>query len=58
MTTDGLMPQPEITQLALSLGVGLLVGFERKRRTDTFAGVRTFGLAALAGAISALLGPA
>jgi len=57
MTTDGLMLPPEITQLALSLGVGLLVGFERERRTDTFAGVRTFGLAALAGGISALLGP-
>ena len=57
MTTDGLMLPHEITQLALSLSVGLLVGFERERRTDTFAGVRTFGLAALAGGIAALVGP-
>jgi uncharacterized membrane protein (DUF4010 family) len=33
------------------------VGFERERRTDTVAGVRTFGLAGLIGGIAALLGP-
>lgn len=48
---------PEISSLALSLGVGLLVGFERERRPDTVAGVRTFGLAGLIGGIAALLGP-
>jgi uncharacterized membrane protein (DUF4010 family) len=47
----------EVSSLALSLGVGLLVGFERERRTDTVAGVRTFGLAGLIGGIAALLGP-
>ncbi|MFM7259304.1 MAG: DUF4010 domain-containing protein, partial [bacterium] len=51
------MLPPQITELALALGVGLLVGFERERRADTFAGVRTFGLAALAGGLAALLGP-
>ncbi|MEY2794531.1 MAG: hypothetical protein RIR10_247 [Planctomycetota bacterium] len=48
---------PEVSSLALSLGVGLLVGFERERRTDTVAGVRTFGLAGLIGGIAAILGP-
>jgi len=47
----------EVSSLALSLGVGLLVGCERERRTDTVAGVRTFGLAGLIGGIAALLGP-
>ena len=47
----------EVSSLARSLGVGLLVGFERERRTDTVAGVRTFGLAGLIGGIAALLGP-
>jgi uncharacterized membrane protein (DUF4010 family) len=51
------IPSLEVSSLALSLGVGLLVGFERERRTDTVAGVRTFGLAGLIGGIAALLGP-
>ena len=51
------VPSLEVSSLALSLGVGLLVGFERERRTDTVAGVRTFGLAGLIGGIAALLGP-
>ncbi len=51
------VPSLEISSLALSLGVRLLVGFERERRTDTVAGVRTFGLAGLFGGIAALLGP-
>jgi len=51
------IPSLEVSSLGLSLGVGLLVGFERERRTDTVAGVRTFGLAGLIGGIAALLGP-
>ncbi len=47
--------------LAVALGVGLLVGIERERRTgeDTdpgVAGVRTFALIGLSGAIAELLG--
>jgi uncharacterized membrane protein (DUF4010 family) len=57
MPDDGSIFPQEILQLALALGVGLLVGFERERRSDTFAGVRTFGLAALAGGVAALVGP-
>jgi uncharacterized membrane protein (DUF4010 family) len=57
MADDGSIFPQEIMHLALALGVGLLVGFERERRTDTFAGVRTFGLAALAGGVAALVGP-
>ena len=48
---------PEISALALALGVGLLVGFERERRPDTVAGVRTFGLAGLIGGVAAVLSP-
>ena len=47
--------------LAVSLGIGLLVGIERERRRNTqhpsWAGVRTFVLVALGGGLSALLGP-
>lgn len=47
--------------LAVALGVGLLVGVERERRKGTgpdrgVAGVRTFTLVALAGALSLALG--
>ncbi|QNP42225.1 DUF4010 domain-containing protein [Lysobacter terrestris] len=47
--------------LAVAVGVGLLVGIERERRkgegaASGAAGVRTFALIALAGAIAALLG--
>lgn len=57
MNTDHAWLPPEIASLALALGVGLLVGFERERRPDTVAGVRTFGLAGLIGGVAALLGP-
>ena len=50
-----------LTGLAVALGTGLLVGVERERRKGTgpargAAGVRTFTLTALAGALSLLLG--
>jgi uncharacterized membrane protein (DUF4010 family) len=47
--------------LAVALGVGLLVGAERERRararpSASAAGIRTFAMAALAGAVSLLVG--
>ena len=41
--------------LLTSLAVGLMMGLERERRGGTSAGLRTFGLVAMAGTISALL---
>ena len=49
---------PALVSLGIALGIGLLVGFERERKPNTFAGVRTFGLAGLIGGITALLTPA
>ncbi len=48
---------PDIVTLGIALGVGLLVGFERERKAESVAGVRTFGLAGLFGGIAALLTP-
>ena len=50
-----------LTSLALALGLGLLIGVERERRkgqgpTRQFAGVRSFTLVALLGAVLQLLG--
>ena len=42
-------------RLAASLGIGLLIGLERERNPAAKAGVRTFALVALAGALAALL---
>ena len=54
---------PAVPALATALAVGLLIGLERERRkrddehaTDP-AGIRTFALIALSGAIASLLGP-
>lgn len=49
-----------LSVLALALGLGLLIGVDRERRKGTgptrhFAGIRTFSLAALAGAVAQLL---
>jgi uncharacterized membrane protein (DUF4010 family) len=41
--------------LLTSLGLGLMMGLERERRGGTHAGLRTFGLVGIAGAVSALL---
>lgn len=46
-------------QLGAALGLGMLIGFERSRTQDdsaTFAGVRTFSLVSLFGAISVYAG--
>ncbi len=50
-----------ITNLAVALGIGLLIGGERERRKGSgtlrsAAGIRTFTLASLAGAVSMLAG--
>jgi uncharacterized membrane protein (DUF4010 family) len=47
--------------LSVALGIGLLVGAERERRKDAIptrnaAGIRTFSVAAMLGAVSVLLG--
>ena len=50
-----------ILNVAVALGVGLLIGVERERRkgegpSRSFAGIRTFAVASLAGAISLTVG--
>lgn len=57
-----MLPMDDVQGLAAALGIGLLIGIERERRKGegpnrAAAGVRTFALVALAGAIGALLGP-
>jgi uncharacterized membrane protein YhiD involved in acid resistance len=52
---------PLILSLAVALGIGLLIGTERERRKGegpdrSPAGLRTFTLASLAGAISFIVG--
>ena len=52
---------PVILNLAVALGIGLLIGAERERRkgegpTRSPAGIRTFTVTALAGAISFIVG--
>lgn len=53
---------PELLGLAVAFGVGLLIGVERERSKGSgpgraAAGVRTFMLLALAGAIAQMIGP-
>ena len=54
--------EPEITvvgtRLALAIGLGLLVGFQREWAASHVAGLRTFALISLLGAMLALLAPA
>lgn len=44
-----------LPQLATSLGIGLLIGFERERNPASRAGLRTFGLVAVFGSVCALI---
>ena len=44
-----------VLRLAVALGLGLLVGLQRERTERTVAGVRTFALVTLLGALTALL---
>lgn len=46
----------QIQAFATSLGIGLLMGLERQRRSDTKAGLRTFALVAMLGTLAALIG--
>jgi uncharacterized membrane protein (DUF4010 family) len=61
------LPSNAVIGLATALGIGLLIGLERERRKDRaraegggrgFAGIRSFAMAALAGAVAQLLGVA
>ncbi len=47
---------PVVQAFAISLGIGLLIGLERERKTDTKAGLRTFALTALLGCLAGMLG--
>ena len=50
------MQVPEIFQvLGIATGLGLLVGLERQWSTDDFAGIRTFPLIGIFGALAAIL---
>jgi uncharacterized membrane protein (DUF4010 family) len=49
------MQLPLYGQLAVALGLGLLVGFQRERAGSKLAGIRTFALITLLGAVAALL---
>jgi len=42
--------------VAIALGLGLLVGLQKERAESPLAGLRTFGLVTLAGAVAALVG--
>lgn len=48
----------DLVDLAVALGLGLLIGLERERVQSQMAGLRTFALIALAGALCGLLEPA
>src|SRR5436190_920004 len=57
------MPPGIVPRLAIALGIGLLIGAERERRKGEgpqrrAAGIRTFAIAAVLGAISLQLGGA
>lgn len=44
-----------ITRLGIALAIGMLVGLQREKSDPTLAGVRTFALIGLAGALTAML---
>ncbi|HKI05724.1 MAG TPA: MgtC/SapB family protein [Thermoanaerobaculia bacterium] len=50
-----MIPTPFL-QLAVALGLGLLVGLQRERADSAIAGIRTFALITLFGALAAQLG--
>ena len=47
-----------IVALAITLGLGLLIGLQRERTTDRLGGIRTFPLIGLFGALTACVGQA
>lgn len=50
------MLPPPFLQLAVALGLGLLVGLQRERMDSAIAGIRTFALITVLGALAAQLG--
>jgi uncharacterized membrane protein (DUF4010 family) len=44
-----------LVRLGIAVGIGLLVGLQRERAQSAIAGLRTFALTGMAGAVSALL---
>lgn len=52
-----MIPDP-FQQLAVALGLGLLVGLQRERTDPAIAGIRTFALITVLGAVAALLAKA
>jgi len=44
-----------LLRMAIALGMGLLVGLQRERKGDELAGIRTFGLITLAGAMAGVI---
>ena len=50
------MLSPPFLQLAVALGLGLLVGLQRERMDSAIAGIRTFALITVLGALAAQLG--
>jgi uncharacterized membrane protein (DUF4010 family) len=52
------LPQPVLGALAIALGLGLIVGLQRESAESKLAGLRTFPLVTLLGAVCALLAPA
>src|SRR5690606_4813226 len=52
----GIHPEAGLLRtFAIALAIGLLIGLERERHAEPVAGLRTFGLTGLLGAIAAML---
>jgi len=58
MNLDIAINSAQIEALAVALGIGLLMGLEREQRPSARAGLRTFALVSLYGALNGLLGQA
>jgi len=50
-------PNAVAFKIAVSIAIGMLVGFERESASKD-VGIRTFGLTSLLGAVSVLISPA
>ena len=51
------MQSSDFLELAIALGLGLLIGLQKERAESPLAGLRTFALVALCGGVAAILGP-
>jgi uncharacterized membrane protein (DUF4010 family) len=56
MPRGGVMLGSTFMDLLIALGIGLLVGLQKERMASPLAGLRTFALVSLLGALTALLG--